>query len=47
MSVKPCMSDVDKCCAEIFKRLAKEDESFHFNQSAIKKPQEDIILAKI
>lgn len=48
MSGKPCMSYVDKCCAEIFKRLAKEDESFYFNQSAMKMPQkEGIILAMV
>lgn len=48
MSDKPCMSDADKCYVEIFKRLAKKNENFHFNWSSMRKPQEeDISLTNI
>lgn len=47
MPNEPCMSDANKCYVEIFKRLAKENEIFHFNWTTMRKPQEeDIILTK-
>ena len=46
MPDKPCTSYAGKCYAEIFKRLAKENESFHFNWPAMRKLQEEDILTK-